>query len=92
VAEFSSTRQGMMRELDNPELVQSFLNQTEGTPIAVRAVLKTAPDTPSGFEWSSGDGPDIQLSTGTPCSASITTKTQKPITLLLPALRKLLGA
>jgi len=92
VAEFPSTRQGMMRELDNPELVQSFLNQTAGTPIAVRAVLKEAPDSPSGYEWSSGAGPDIQLSTGTPCTASITTKTQKPITLLLPALRTLFGA
>jgi HlyD family secretion protein len=92
VAEFPSTRQGMMRELDNPELVQSFLNQTEGTPIAVRAVLKEASGSPSGYEWSSGAGPDIQLSTGTPCTASITTKTQKPITLLLPALRTLFGA
>jgi HlyD family secretion protein len=81
-----------MRELDNPELVQSFLALTAGTPIAVRAVLKEAPDNPSGYEWSSGAGPEIFLSTGTPCAGSITTKEQKPITLLLPALRKLLGA
>ena len=91
VAEFPSTRQGMMRELDNPQLVESFLTKTSGTPIAIRAVLQEAPDNPSGYEWSSGSGPEIQLSTGTPCSGSITTKEQRPITLLLPALRALLG-
>jgi HlyD family secretion protein len=91
VAEFPSTRHGMMRVLDNEELVTSFLAATDGMPIAVEAILRIDSDTPSGYAWSSGQGPQILLTSGTPCEASITTREQRPITLVLPILRSLLG-
>jgi HlyD family secretion protein len=85
VENFPSTRQGMMRVLHNEQLVDSFLADTAGTPIAVRAELTVA-QTPSGYRWSSGHGPDLVLTSGTRCTAYVTTRTQRPIALVFPAL------
>ena len=86
VESFPSTRQGMMRVLRNEELVKSFLAETAGTPIAVRAEITKEPKTPSGYRWSSGSGPDLVLTSGTRCIAQVTTRTQRPISLVLPVL------
>jgi len=91
VSEFSSTKRGMMRVLDNDELVKALLEATQGAPIAVRVQLEAAEITPSGYRWTSGNGPDIELTSGTPCTAAITTKRQRPITLVIPVLRSWLG-
>jgi HlyD family secretion protein len=86
VETFPSTRQGMMRVLHNEQLVDSFLADTAGTPIAVRAELTVAANTPSGYKWSSGKGPDVVLTSGTRCVGYVTTRTQRPIALVFPAL------
>jgi HlyD family secretion protein len=83
---FPSTRQGMMRVLHNEQLVESFLAETAGTPIAVRAELAKSSETPSGYRWSSGMGPDLSLSSGTRCVAYVTTRAQRPIALVFPSL------
>jgi HlyD family secretion protein len=86
VESFPSTRHGMMRVLHNDQLVDAFLSETAGTPIAVRAVLTLDKQTPSGYRWSSGKGPDLVLTSGTRCVAYVTTRTQRPIGLVFPAL------
>jgi len=85
VESFPSTRQGMMRLLRNEQLVDSLAQEAGGTPIAVRAVLIPA-RSPSGYRWSSGKGPDLVLTSGTRCTASVTTRRQRPISLVFPAL------
>ncbi|HEX4339190.1 MAG TPA: NHLP bacteriocin system secretion protein [Polyangiaceae bacterium] len=85
VENFPSTRQGMMRVLHNEQLVDTFLSDTAGTPIAVRAEL-TVGKTPSGYKWSSGHGPELTLTSGTRCAAYVTTRSQRPIALVFPAL------
>jgi HlyD family secretion protein len=86
VENFPSTRQGMMRVLHNEQLVESFLADTAGTPIAIRAELTPLSTTPSGYKWSSGNGPDLTLTSGTRCAAYVTTRSQRPIALVFPAL------
>ncbi len=86
VESFPSTRQGMMRVLHNEQLVQSFLAETAGTPIAVRAELTIDESTASGYRWSSQKGPDLSLSSGTRCEAYVTTRSQRPISLVVPEL------
>jgi HlyD family secretion protein len=86
VESFPSTRQGMMRVLHNEQLVDSFLAETNGTPIGVRAELERDPATPSGYRWSSGEGPDVVLTSGTRVVGYVTTRTQRPIALVFPAL------
>ena len=91
VAEFSSTQRGMMRVLDNQELVGSLLRATDGAPLAVKAQLISDESTASGYQWTSSTGPDLTLTSGTPCNVAITVKVQRPITLVIPALRRWLG-
>jgi HlyD family secretion protein len=85
VESFPSTRQGMMRVLHNEQLVDSFLGETNGTPIGVRAELQRDPATASGYRWSSGAGPEVVLSSGTRCVGYVTTRTQRPFELVFPA-------
>jgi HlyD family secretion protein len=85
VESFPSTRQGMMRVLHNDQLVDSFLAETNGTPIGVRAELVRDERTQSGYRWSSGGGPDVVLTSGTRCVGYVTTRTQRPIELVFPA-------
>ena len=86
VESFPSTRRGMMRVLHNEQLVDAFLSETANTPIAVRAELEFDNKTPTGFRWSSGTGPDLTLTSGTRCAAYVTTRSQRPIGLVFPAL------
>lgn len=79
---FASTRLGMMRVLHNESLVDAFLGETAGAPLALRAKLLRDDANPSGYRWSSGTGPDLVLSSGTRLDADITTSTQHPISLV----------
>ena len=86
VESFPSTRQGMMRVLRNEQLVETFIAAAFGAPIAVRAELVPQAGTPSGYKWSSGEGPDLVLTSGTRCVAYVTTETERPLALVLPSL------
>jgi HlyD family secretion protein len=90
VADFPSTRRGMLRVLHNEQLVDAFLGELLGAPIAVRAKLRVDPSTASGYAWSSRRGASLKLSSGTRCTAAIITHNQRPISLLFPHLEALL--
>jgi HlyD family secretion protein len=79
---FASTRRGMMRVLHNEALVDALLAETGSAPMALRARLVRDDKTPSGYRWSSGQGPRLLISSGTRLDASITTSTQRPISLV----------
>ena len=52
--------------------------------------LQLNPDTVSGYEWSSSEGPNLQLESETLCSADIILGTRKPIELIFPTISSLL--
>lgn len=90
VSEFPATPEGMMRKLQNQTLVQSL--SMGSPPIEVRAYLIPDIKTPSGYKWSSGDGPKIKIGTGTVCTAAVTVSKQPPVNLVIPKIKKhLLG-
>jgi HlyD family secretion protein len=86
VSSFPSTPQGMMRILRNESLVQQM--SAMGSPIEVLIEPILDPATPSGFRWSSREGPDQQIMAGTMAYASVVVEQRKPITMVLPLLRK----
>ena len=86
---FASSRTGMMRQLENEELVRALT--TAGPCVQVIADLDTDPGTPSGYRWSSSKGPSLHLHHGTPCRARVTVREQRPISLVIPMVRDLLG-
>ena len=48
-------------------------------------------DNRSGFEWWSGKGPPYRITAGTVATVDVVVERVRPITLVIPALRKLLG-
>ncbi len=88
VAEFPSTEDGMMRVLQNSNLVGILKDDDD--PIEIFAELMINKKTVSGFEWSSPKGPPLEVHVGTMCNTSITVRKQPPISLVIPLLRKYL--
>jgi HlyD family secretion protein len=88
ISPYPSTPQGMLAVLQNQRLVESLLGG--GSPYQAIVKLPQRPS-PSGYTWTSGEGPRIDLTSGTPVKAYITVQSDPPIILLLPFLRKLFG-
>ena len=89
VSEFPATREAMMQTLANANLVEVLSGS--GAPYQVYARLDHDPATPSGFAWSSSRGPNARVESGTVSTASVSVETQRPLSLVLPTLRKWTG-
>ena len=86
ISEFPVSKEGMMAVLQNSQLVTRF--SAQGAPYAARVRLIVDANTPSGYAWSAGSGPPVQVSSGTTATAEITVHRQAPISLVLPLLRQ----
>ena len=53
--------------------------------------LRRDESTPSGFEWSSSEGPPSQVYSGTQCQATVAVEKKKPISYVIPLFKKTLG-
>jgi HlyD family secretion protein len=84
-----ATPQGMRRQLNNDILVQRL--SARGAPFVVHITLMTNEATPSNFQWSSRDGPDMSIESGTEIQVRVVVDRQRPISLVLPVLRNVLG-
>lgn len=89
VAEFPSSARGMIRLLGNEALVTRLM--AEGPPIQVDVSLERDPATPTGFHWSSSQGPAVKISSGTLAEGSVIVREDRPISLLIPTIREKLG-
>jgi HlyD family secretion protein len=89
VSEFPVTPEGLSRVLRNETLVAQMTAQ--GAPIEIKVVLAKDPDTPSGFKWSSAQGPPYPVFTGTLTTAQIIVEKKKPISLILPIFKSAVG-
>lgn len=89
VSEYPVTPEGMNRVLSNEKLVQTL---TAGGPrIEVVVSLHEDPETVSRFAWTSSAGPPLEVTAGTPCSASVLLDHRLPISYVLPIFKKALG-
>lgn len=89
ISDFPITPQGMAAVLHNENLVNRF--SKEGAAYAATVSLEQDPETVSGYRWAVGQGPPIRLTSGTLTRAEITTRTQRPLDLVVPLLRRLTG-
>ena len=89
VADYPATPAALMRNFQNEPLVQSL---TGGGPVTELHVRLFGDDkTPSGYRWSSSMGPHMKLSSGTLVSAQIVTRRQRPLDLVIPSVKEMLG-
>jgi HlyD family secretion protein len=89
ISDFPMTPQGMTAVLHNDTLVSRFSH--DGAPYAAVARLQQDGTTTTGYHWSVGRGPSIQLTAGTLIRAEITTRQQRPIDLVIPTIKRLTG-
>ncbi len=89
VSDYPATTEGMMHLLGNQQLVQTMSSQ--GAPYEVHADILPSSDTQSGYEWTSSGGPPLEIQSGTLCQSLVTTEERRPIELMLPTLKYVLG-
>jgi HlyD family secretion protein len=89
VSQYPVSSQAMMSVLNDDELVKSLTST--GPVISVRIEPVPDPSTASGFKWSSQKGATVTVNSGTLGSADVVVREQPPITLVVPALKKLFG-
>jgi hypothetical protein len=89
VSDYPATEASLMKLLNNPPLVRMF--ESEGPVNEIRVEMEAAPNTISGYRWSSPRGASLKLSDGTLCAGEIVTRKQRPISLVFPYVRETLG-
>jgi multidrug efflux pump subunit AcrA (membrane-fusion protein) len=83
VSQFPVTESEMFAVLENQSLVDTL--RTRESQLQVNVKLLSDPSTPSGFEWSSSQGPPFSISHGTPCTATFVLGRQHPVNLIFPS-------
>ncbi|MET0399632.1 MAG: NHLP bacteriocin system secretion protein [Longimicrobiaceae bacterium] len=86
VSAYPATHRGMQRVLKNEQLVDALSGP--GAPYEVHASLLPDPRSVSRYRWSSAGGPPVELQTGTLADGRIVVQRRRPITMLIPQLRK----
>jgi HlyD family secretion protein len=89
VSDFPITPQGLAAVLHNDTLVSRFSH--DGAPYAARVSLEQDATSPSGYRWAVGTGPSVRLSSGTLIRAEVTTRSQRPLDMVVPLIRRLTG-
>ncbi len=74
--------------LQNDLLAQQYVRES---PFRVRVVPELDPRTPSGFKWTSSMGPPQKVNANTPVTAQIVVVRRRPISYVIPTVRKTLG-
>lgn len=86
VSVFPTTQKGMLRNLQNQKLVESF--SSGGAPIEITVDLVPDASSVSGYKWTTSKGPPITVEHGTICTATVTVSEQPPIQLVIPLLKR----
>lgn len=86
VATYPATSGEMQQVLNNDEMVAGI--EKVGSVLEVRAALIPDPTTPSGFAWTSSNGPPVAIQAGTTCIAQAVIERDPPITLVIPMLKR----
>ncbi len=83
VSKFPVTEDEMFLLLENQTLVDTL--RTGDAQLRVDVKLLREPSTPSGFEWSSSQGPPFGITRGTLCTATFVLGEERPVNLVFPS-------
>jgi len=82
VGEYPVTQEAVKAVTGNDQQVQELTAQ--GTKIEVHVVLQPDPKAPSGYAWSSSQGPPFQIDGGTRITVAVVVARKPPISYVLP--------
>jgi len=88
VSDYPATAQAMMRILENEQLVRTLSGG--GAPMKISVDLIPDAETFSGLKWSSGEGPEMKIQSGTLCTGQIIVEEVAPINYVIPLLKKII--
>ncbi len=94
VTAYPITQTEMSEILGNPDLVKIIQGEGgdfEAAPLMARVELQVDTSTPSGYAWTSQKGPDFKLTSGLLCQSQTVTGSERPVELVVPWIRRLLG-
>ena len=83
VSKFPVTEIEMLLLLENQSLVDTL--RAGGGQHRVDVKLLRDPSTPSGFKWSSSQGPPFAITRGTLCTATFVLDEERPVNLVFPS-------
>jgi hypothetical protein len=86
ISQFPATAASIVSTVKSQELAQAFAS--EGPSIKLEVTLATDQNTASGFKWTTTDGPNLKLNSGTLFNATLIMDEQQPINLVLPIFGK----
>lgn len=90
VSEYPVSAESLMKTIGTKQLISSIMEQ--GAMISVRISLLRDPNTNSGFQWSSSEGPtDKTIEAGTVCTGNVVLKRNRPIDLVFPKFSRMIG-
>lgn len=89
VGYFPATSETVTHTFENEALAQAMMSA--GPVTEVHIDLLTNPATQSGYQWSSPQGPPDSITSGAVSTIEIVTRTQHPIELVIPYLKRKLG-
>lgn len=81
------TPEEIQRIVANDSLARQYIDLN---PFQV-VIEPLAGDTPSGFRWTSSAGPPLEVGSGTDCTIQVVVETRKPISYVIPTVKKALG-
>lgn len=88
VSPYPTTPEAMLNVLKHKGLVEEF--SQSGPPMVIYADLIADPSAPSGFKWTS-QGPNFKMDLGWVVSGEVVVGEQRPISLVIPYLKRVLG-
>lgn len=89
VSSFPVTTEAVTNTVGNAEMARELTS--EGSKIEVFALLKLDPSG-TGFQWTSGEGPQVEVSAGTTVTVRTTVESRRPISYLIPLLKRWSGS
>lgn len=87
VSRFRLSSDALMTVLGNEQLVERF--SRSGAPLAVEIELSTRAE--GGYEWTTGRAAPFEVAPGMLVTVSVAIREQRPITLVMPALLRVMG-
>jgi HlyD family secretion protein len=90
VGELAASPQYVQNTLRNEAMVKDMTG-SGGSVTELRALLREDKSTPSGYAWSTSTGPPFKIESGTIVNVNVIVDRKKPITLVMPFLRKTFG-
>ena len=86
VSQFPVSDNYLNSSLQNTALVNTFKQIMN--PIEVKVSIIPDPQSYSGYKWSSSKGPQQKIGSGFMCDASVITESHRPVSILIPWLRR----